>query len=350
VFPEATDDQVNLICSMVQTLPLTVVRRQGCTVGPGTRGTLRYDPCHLDLVIAVPDLITGRRMTRATIQTHPFQRGNHWQRIDLSNFTDITFFRLSSSEWIKTRDDELQCLDSEQELACRLCSATGSLVPVRNPCLTKALTQTLEAGLCPIMPVARPEEELIVNNDNKITVIDNTPGVLEETCPDTEKQAHRLPSAASVIVTPNCQYTLNEGPEVAEIPRKPGLNLELATTTIKPAITVKTTTEATTEIEQHFQSYGYIYVMCTLVIITLFCSCACFVACRFLSKRRRKRTRRTRQLVQYLAAPTTSGNDSDLRTQLVEPQAIASIYPSMIPMKIPAWKSTARGIQIGEVV
>jgi hypothetical protein len=343
IFPKSSFNQtlMLIIQQLVQTLPLTTVRRTECTwTGSAlTASRVQFNPCFLDMVTIIPDLSSSHALHQLTIEAQPFVEETSkppfiWKRVTLPKADHIFMLQNTPPRFVRI-EQMPECLKTSTALQCQLCFSRHSVIPIQDPCLDQILRGTLQPHVCTIEEVNDVTEDITIDRSNQVTIIDNTPGRLDVNCPHQPKNEIQLQPAVKLTFDPKCHYQLHGGPRISEIPHAPGLKLTNIPERI-PLPKVKEVIEAFPTVLDHFKNNWYIYAaIIGFVTIIVLLVCSVYVTCYFrrkLKKHQRRRRNRRRQ------------------EQFSETDNILPNRFNLISLpSLPTWTRTSRGLEISEM-
>ncbi len=258
-----------------------------------------------------------------------------WKKINVSSMALL--ISSNNASMVLYNANELQCLSKSWNL-CRVCTVHISMAPLKNKCVHNLFKLNMDKE-CEYIEQESVETSVVAVSENKLAVLDNTPGSLIQSC-SNKNTVFALQPAAMIFLDNQCSYELldDEGDILFPSMLLPK-NLKLIAANL--ARKVPNIVEDLNTIQQHFKTYGYIYVIAVGLGLLLLCSIIlCGICCRCRSRRVRRRRQSSRD-----AGSQEQVQENRLLLRTLQP--IANTLPSRFTS--PRITETARGLVIETV-
>jgi hypothetical protein len=358
--PLSLYDQIDLNIAVVQlkrTFPVPLVDSTNDLLARLELQELTYttklvaceDNCLLDIFTMVPMITVDDQYTVKEIKTLPSARETYMGRLKWTQVKPEKFFVLSA---LKTttklnEQDDLQCIVPQQETrdSCKICFIKELENTQLNECEQSLVKYNAEINSnCTIEEIEDPQDQIVRMKENQWAYLDATPGTLTEDCPSRPQYTFDLPHTGTITFNPTCSYSMVNGPFGLLPIVAQGIKF-IATQGAKRISSKGNFDADLTKLENHFQKFGYIYLLTCAGLISVICVCLSYFCCLRI-RQVRILNARARQRVRYTAA---ARNDSSENQPAATIQLQLEDAPVRQP-KRPFFRLTPGGIGVNEIV
>jgi hypothetical protein len=288
--------------------------------------------CFLDVITVVPIIATNKKYKVYSLSTLPQVDQTYvlqklkWKSVQIP----AKLLVQSQHQSFFSNQSNLDCHGIIPEAQCNLCYAYDAFESEGNRCLEDISEGLTTLTNCPEEKIDNPTNTLTQLTDDTYAYVDNTPGSLEEICPDGTRTIALGYSGVMTLLN-NCRYKLIDGPINSRIGLPPSINMEIIPRQRNPLkdLPGNTLLNDLNSVQIHFRNYGYIYVIVmagTLLIMAAIIGFFCRLRCRYRAAKNRI-TRKSKQ------ARVARRMGSEIETQLDE-----MIPPTVKPLP-PKWPS-----------
>jgi hypothetical protein len=313
------------------------------------RSSACEDICLLDILTIVPLITVDDKYTMKEIKTLPSVRETYMGRLKWTQVQPDKFFVLSSLKaTIKlNEEDDLQCIVPQQETrdSCKLCFVKELEHTNLNECEQSLVKYNAEVNHnCTIEEIEDPQDQIVRIKENQWAYLDATPGTLTEECPARPQYTFDLPHTGTITFNPSCAYSMVNGPFGLIPIVAQGIKF-IATQGAKRISSNRNFDADLTKLENHFQKFGYIYLLTFAGFISVICACLSYFCCLRI-RQVRILNARARQRVRYTAAARNDSSEN-------QPAATIQLQLEEAPArqtKRPFFRLTPGGIGVNEIV
>jgi hypothetical protein len=354
-FKTETDWTISQYFSYLMTARSTVVQSQ---FEDGTKLAENVLPSmtrvQLDIFTFIPLVKRINTYRRIHLSVFPFGFNNeYWNSVQWKKavihteevITDgTTYYVLGNAQ------DFLSCWTSFS--FCSICSFKRTPAELSEGCERSVVTEHLANSTvdCQTEDVSSPDDGYIKLNETTVMYFDNTPGNLIEACPEKPLATVPLTHSGVIAFDKQCSYTMVNGPFTSL-----ALKLsQIALTLIRnkdDTITTKSIVSDLNRIQEHFQEYGWIYIISGCVIVVLsFCTVCCFCLTKREIKIKIPRCCARRRKFRRRAQPSMNALEG-VEFQLVntvEPPNRVPLERRLIPARAPRFKFLQGGITLND--
>jgi hypothetical protein len=208
-----------------------------------------------------------------------------WKKINTSNMAVLV--STNNASMFLYNPLELNCLSTNWKY-CKMCNLHVSILPVNSKCVMDLFLHNKDTE-CTYMEQDPPASAIYPFSTTKVAVLDMTPGSLVQSCGNQNK-VFPLQPATLISLNNTCSYDLiDNGGDLPVLSAFLPRNLKVIAATLSRNI--PNIVEDLNVVQQHFKTYGYIYVIAVGSGLLLLCGVlGCFICCRC------RRTRRRRQI------------------------------------------------------
>jgi hypothetical protein len=329
-FGESIANKKIELMHMLETLPLTHSKASpNCTVSAPSGVHAVASSCYVDILTAVP-VLENFQYQEKTISITPIAErtyldGIKWKQAVLP-YSRVMTKTGSNSFFQVPRNLDNHCLGNGLETECLVCFQPTTIHEIHDACLI-AINDDKDPGeKCTMVSIEGVTDSIVEIEPNKWNFVDTDPGNLLERCDENEGVLMPLPYSGQLTLNPQCKYQLINGPEVNNHP------FLLAVDFIQSKVTDKldnkrTFKEDINTLQQHFRSYGYIYILVTCSVVALVMLAYFTVCCLRLKRIRNRRQAQNRRTA---AVRFVTSDSEETASPLIE---FLSRTPRLLPLR-----------------